>query len=258
VEWWKRSTVRGYQPGVLSGAWELAPREYSTLRAAYRDALRSLDKRLEEVVRSFQEAGRWDNTLMILTGDHGQAFGEHGFLFHCYRLWEPVVRVPLWVRFPRGAQADTVAKGWASLVDVFPTVLREVGAPHHQTPHGQSLQGLIDHQRTEPVLAVSDGLPVGARTHYLGGEDRLQVWDAPLAAAYQDETKVIVDLYTGQVRRYNVQLDPDETIDSLSDLSGEHDPLVSAAAEAARGLSGELRGTISPEIVGRLRAWGYD
>jgi arylsulfatase A-like enzyme len=71
--------------------------------------------------------GAWDDTLVIVTSDHGEEFEEHGGTSHGRNCYEETAHVPLVVRIP-GVAAKTVSRR-VSLVDIVPTILELVGAP---------------------------------------------------------------------------------------------------------------------------------
>jgi len=76
--------------------------------------------------------------LVVFTSDHGEAFQEHGLLGHGISLYEEVLRVPLFVRYPDGRPARSRAP--ASGVDILPTVLDVVGLPALPGLAGTSLR----------------------------------------------------------------------------------------------------------------------
>jgi len=100
----------------------------------------------EEVWFTDQQVGRllayvasqpWGaDTAIVLTADHGEAFGEHNHVGHGRELWEPLVRVPLIVYVP-GAKPKRVASK-RSHIDLAPTIMELVGAP---LPSDRSLRG---------------------------------------------------------------------------------------------------------------------
>ena len=80
----------------------------------------------------------WNDTAIIVTADHGEAFGEHDMYKHAFELWEVLVRVPMFVRVPGGRPRTLEAR--RSHVDLTPTVLELMGvtAPS-DTFQGRSL-----------------------------------------------------------------------------------------------------------------------
>jgi arylsulfatase A-like enzyme len=87
----------------------------------YRDMIAFNDHHFGELVSALQARGLWDDALVIVAGDHGEAFGEHEVMGHISGLWEEQVRVPLLVKLPN-QQQESVATYLVSLVDITPTV----------------------------------------------------------------------------------------------------------------------------------------
>ena len=79
----------------------------------------------------------WQNTVVIVSADHGEAFGEHGMYKHAFELWEVLTRVPLFVVGP-GIQARRIDER-RSHIDLTPTILQLMGVPVPSDMHGQSL-----------------------------------------------------------------------------------------------------------------------
>jgi tetratricopeptide (TPR) repeat protein len=98
---------------------------------AYVDA--ELGKLLDEVAKGEGLA----DTLVVLTGDHGEALGEHGETGHGYFAYNTTIRVPLIIAGP-GTEALRV-KETVSHVDIFPTVCEVLGLDKPPTLHGESL-----------------------------------------------------------------------------------------------------------------------
>ncbi len=88
---------------------------------AYLNSLTYTDSFMESLVQSLA-ADSSDTPIFVFVGDHGQAFGEHGFRFHGHHVWEEVVRVPFIVYDPQSPRAGEI-EGAYQLIDVFPTVL---------------------------------------------------------------------------------------------------------------------------------------
>jgi arylsulfatase A-like enzyme len=78
-----------------------------------------------------------DRTVVVLTGDHGEAFGEHGEYFHGREIWDEVVRVPLLIHVPGAAPRRITRR--VSHVDVAPTVLDLAGLEPDPGSRGESL-----------------------------------------------------------------------------------------------------------------------
>lgn len=103
----------------------------------------------------------WANrTSILVTSDHGEAFGEHGMMRHGFELWEPLVRVPLIVHVP--GLEPTRVKERRSLVDLVPTMLDLVDA--HPVPHREEAPaGSSDFVSGTSLLADVLGTPAPPR-----------------------------------------------------------------------------------------------
>jgi arylsulfatase A-like enzyme len=109
------------------------PRE----RALYDGEVWFTDQEIGRLLR-FVEAQPWANeTAIILTADHGEAFGERGHWGHGREVWEPLVHVPLVVSVPGVAPRRIKAK--RSHIDVVPTVLELMGIAEDKELRGTSL-----------------------------------------------------------------------------------------------------------------------
>lgn len=83
--------------------------------------LRYGDWAVGEVERLLREGGIYEKTLLIVTADHGEAFGEHGFVFHDGSPYDEVAHIPLLVRFPHGDRIGRV-NALTQSIDVLPTL----------------------------------------------------------------------------------------------------------------------------------------
>ncbi|MCI4330739.1 MAG: sulfatase-like hydrolase/transferase [Thermoplasmata archaeon] len=255
LEWWRYAALRMDKTRALAGTWRPSAREYRMIHRLYRDMIAQLDRRVARVVRSLKESGRWDDTLFILTSDHGQAFGEHDFLFHGYRVWEPVLRVPLWVHYPAGADAGMRVNEWASLVDVAPTVMEAIGQSVNGFPSSYPLTALHRAPRPAPVVGIADGVHVRQVLESLCGPERVRFWDGPMVATYHGDRKVIRDVWADRDSQFDLAEDPDELHDLGAQAGGEE--LRAVALEAGRRLVAQPAPTQSPDVENRLRSWGY-
>jgi len=113
--------------------------EIRWLRLRYDEAIMGLDHELEAIVRGLADRGLWENTLLVVTGDHGELFGEHDLLTHGNSLYANVLRVPLLIRPPSGTSSSTRVNGAASLRDLPRTILELSGFDPGLVP-GRSLQ----------------------------------------------------------------------------------------------------------------------
>ena len=89
----------------------------------YEAALRYLDSHVGHLLEELEADGVLDNTVVIITSDHGEEFGEHGLWWHAHSLYLPALHVPLVISWPRGVPADVRVGREVTLQDVAATVL---------------------------------------------------------------------------------------------------------------------------------------
>lgn len=90
-------------------------------REGYDGEVAFTDHHIGRLIDFVKAAPFGKNTAIVLTSDHGEAFGEHGMYRHGFEIWEPLVRVPLIVHVP-GAPARRITER-RSAIDIVPTVL---------------------------------------------------------------------------------------------------------------------------------------
>lgn len=114
----------------------------------YDHEIRYVDLWVGRLLEQLAARPDWGRTVVMLTADHGEAFGEHGYRFHGQGLHEHQLRVPLIVRVPEAPAAVVTPR--VSLIDVAPTLLDLAGVPEDDaeralmTLRGRSLLGALD------------------------------------------------------------------------------------------------------------------
>jgi arylsulfatase A-like enzyme len=254
-EWWRATRGRMDRSSAIMGDWHPTSGELERLRAFYREGLNTLDVRIASIVREFKESDRWDSTLLVLTSDHGQSFGENQMLFHGLRVDDLLLRVPLWMRLPDRVSGGSVRSERVSLIDVAPTIYRVAGVPPPPGMSGISLLDPIHVPDTRAIFAIADGIH--------SEESRLARWasessnsvDTEWAAVYRGNWKVTVNPSRGIATATDLNSGV-----STSDWNG-HAELLSLREEAvgvARLLRRDPAKRASREVEERLRSWGYD
>ena len=124
-------------PGVVP----LGP-DSGTDDATIRNRLRMLssaDDAMGEIFKALEETGQLDNTVIILTSDHGYFYGEHGLDRERRLAYEETARVPLFIRYPSLIRAGTTIDDFVLSVDDAPTILDLAGLEIPGDVHGRSL-----------------------------------------------------------------------------------------------------------------------
>ena len=118
-------------------------RHLEHLIALYDGEIRFTDDVLRQVVESLERSGIADDTLLIVTADHGDEFFEHGDIGHTKTLYDEVTHIPLIVRWPRGIPGGRSIDVPVSLVDLAPTVYQILGLEPPPGLEGDSLVPLL-------------------------------------------------------------------------------------------------------------------
>jgi arylsulfatase A-like enzyme len=128
----------------------------------YDDAIAYLDRRLGALLDELQRRGVLEDTVVIVTSDHGEHLGDHMLFFHGCSLYRQLVEVPLVVVCPKRVPAGRLVAEPVSLRDLPATVLDLLGLANDDAFPGRSLARLWDEasdeaaQMREPLLMETD------------------------------------------------------------------------------------------------------
>jgi arylsulfatase A-like enzyme len=111
--------------------------------AAYDAEVRFTDTQIGALADALEAAGRLDDTLFVVTADHGEGLWDHGESGHGLHVYEEAVRVPLVVRWPAALRRARRLSGPVSLADLRPTLLELTGAIEERPGDGTSLAALL-------------------------------------------------------------------------------------------------------------------
>jgi len=243
------------------GLREFDDRQIELTRATYDAALAELDDLFARLIQALQARGHLDDTIVVLTSDHGEHLGEQHMLDHQYSLYQPLLRVPLIVhypaRFPAGRDSRPVMH-----FDIFPTLLELAGvAP----PVGlrSRAESLLEPPRPRTRLAedpASSKVAVAMVRQSHPGWDP-SAWQRRLRALFEGQHKLIWGS-DGRHELYDLAADPSES----SDLFGGHRELAARLQQVLDSYVESLQpceraGTPAPELtpqeIERLQALGY-
>ena len=211
---------------------------------AYDGELRATDAELGRLVAALQARGRWDRTVLIVIGDHGEGLGQHGEPAHGLA-WDDHTRVP-WVIHGPGIEPGTIDEV-CSATDLLPTVLPLLPA--------LSLERLEDQcSGVDRLAGPGEGAPVHTQSSPRQREDRA------LDHAVTDARWKLLRTSAGEERLYDLLADPHELEDVAAQHPGERERLARAldaslAAERADA-DGRVRAATEAEQAG-LQALGY-
>jgi arylsulfatase A-like enzyme len=179
-------------------------------RELYDGELAYVDHHFGRVLDALAKRPFAERTIVIVTSDHGEAFGEHGLYRHGFELWEELVRVPLVIHVPGvAAQRVKVRRG---AIDVTPTILDIFGV----TPPAAGEKGALRGVSLLPDVLAPPGYVPSPRVIYI---------DMP-AGPYNDSREAYIEndlkLITSGPRAlglFDLKSDPEEKRDLLDDTA---------------------------------------
>jgi len=178
--------------------------ELGFILASYDGQVAAMDAALGDLIAALKARGRYENALIIVTADHGEMLGEHETVGHMGRmLYEPLVHVPMVVKFPGTVHPRGRTDHPVQLVDVTPTALAAAGAPMIPGMQGQPLP-----EPMHAVVAEEDINPFLVASYGAG-------YDRAIRVVYDGDYKLITTS-RGDRMLFDLAHDPGET-DNLAE-----------------------------------------
>lgn len=122
----------------VSGRVAMDEDDFESLKSLYDGAISYLDAKIEELVSCLRQREMLDETVVIITSDHGDNFGDHGLMGHELGLYDSLLRIPLIIRYPPLFPAGRRVTEQVQLLDIFTTILEILGHEGVET-QGRSL-----------------------------------------------------------------------------------------------------------------------
>jgi len=168
----------------------------------YRQEIRFVDEQLGRLFRAMDANGVFDTTIVIITGDHGEEFGEHGGSHHKATVYSEVIRVPLVMWIP-GIKGSLIKKPTSTMY-TFPWLFL-----HHDEMLRTETEKIIRNE-IGPMMRATDGAVIIE----LVGHDRMQ------SSLVYETHKVNYDFITQRLEVFDLRTDPSEQRNLLFTSSG--------------------------------------
>ena len=189
---------------------EMPGRDFEILEQLYDCEIFYLDYRIGELIDFLKKAGAYDNSMVIITSDHGENIGDHNMMDHQYCLYNTLLKVPLIIKYPQELNLKNKKNnGLVQLNDIFPTILDALKIKNSQS---KSIQGtsLLSGRKREFGFAeyLWPQPKKEAITRHLGTVD-FSPFEHSLVSVFSKKYKLI-ERSDGRDEMYNLEKDSSE------------------------------------------------
>ncbi|MFC7231478.1 sulfatase-like hydrolase/transferase [Saliphagus sp. GCM10025308] len=219
----------------------LLEEDVDDLLTLYDGEVRFVDEQIGHIIEHLRNIGIYEETLLVITADHGEAFGEHDRFGHHPNLYDELLRVPLVIRVPGTDSRDVEQQ--VSLVDLGPTIYDIVDIPIPDNVQGTSFAPLLrGDTMDEPVALVT-----------AKGGDRLACRTSHWKCFWRrdDETVELFDLRSDREEVMDVSTDNPEHVSRFKEIMEEY------ITEAEATDTDLPKMSKSDEVEERLKDLGY-
>ena len=233
----------------------LSPDDLRHLIALYDGEIAWTDSQIDQILQKLDAAGLGDETLVVITADHGEEFFEHGHFGHKRTLYDESIRIPWVMRYPGKIAPDQRITTPVRILDIAPTLIEWAGAEPLPATLGRPVQPLLEGESSYGAKATVAELAVGTLT------------GRPQLALRTDRYKLLVHADGhAAFALYDLTADPEELRNvhgSNAGLTAEAQTLLEATLEdlkrtRTRHARPQLGSGRLPEDIEReLRSLGY-
>ena len=218
-------------------------------RSRYAGEVTYVDSQLGRFIEALKRKGLYDNTLIIVTADHGEAFGEkHDEIVeygHGKHLYDTTQHVPLIIKLPGNEGFKGRTKNIVQLIDLAPTMLDYLRIPFPDTFEGRSLLGALN---GEPLSKAGVAY---AECQRIAGGQRI------LASVRTRKNKYIHDYVREEHKLYEILVDPAEA----ANIYSRNPKLAKSCYQDILDVLGKPveteRITVDPRVLEQLKTLGY-
>lgn len=161
--------TRDEQRAINEKTMSVSERDKVWIDALYKGELSYQDEKVGFLLKALKETGRLEDTVVVLTNDHGEEIFDHGTIGHGWQLYEEMIQAPLMIHYPKVLPAKKVSH-MLEHVDLPPTLLELLGLPPMQGIDGRSMLARIANDNSSDpldyIVSTSDN---GKRTVISGG-----------------------------------------------------------------------------------------
>jgi arylsulfatase A-like enzyme len=199
---------------------DLTPGQIQAARIAYESCISYLDSQIWFLFEELRQRALLDNTVVIITSDHGELFGEHGLYGHGNCLYRPVLQVPLLIIYPPSVPAGFEVAEPVSLRDLPSTILNLVTPKGSSSIPGSSLTRYWSPSDDKPKEASAILSEISAPCRVPPDHGRSPVSSGKMQALLEGGKMYIKNLGNGREELYDFESDPNEQTNLVETMEG--------------------------------------
>lgn len=234
---------------------KITGKERRHIVSQYDGGIAYVDFHIRELIKKLKKTELYENSIIIITSDHGEAFGERDFIQHENSVYQNEVHVPLLIRYPGAGQGKVVDKV-VSGVDIMPTVLDIL---NYEIPGNLQGISLLKPEHLDDRIVMSESFSSRKKLKW---HKRFYNTER---AVFSGRMKLITSTLKEQ-EFYDISTDPNETRNIYSknaDVAVDLEALLNQWIANVKEESPYLKGSVVPhnkidqDTLDRLKALGY-
>ena len=219
------------------------------VRERYREEVKYVDTEIGTLLDAIASSGKQNNTIVLLTSDHGEGLGDHELIGHVSHLYEEALRVPLIISWPGQLTESVVINEPVSHIDLLPTLVELLNLEDSQRRSGQSLAALLTNpsQPRDNIEIIAETFrPESTRDRKTLIKDGFKLIVTP-----RDAHTELYNLQNDQREMTNIASEDTETTSGLDKLLAQRMTRAQSIAAATE------EQVLTDEEIERLRSLGY-
>lgn len=239
---------RSMEKEVMQLKRKATENERNHLISQYDGGIAYIDLHIGKLIGKLKELSLYENTLIIITSDHGETFGERNLVGHGVSVYQDQIHIPLIIKYPNIDKADVVDE-LVSSIDIMPTILEVLGHDISEDVQGKSLVKIDPWQ---PREVISESFPYGGWIDWHPRFDRVE--RAIFSGSYK-----FISSTDGKKELYDLEKDPNEKKNLYNANDNKSIALETKLVQWLKDVKEESGSAakLSKEALGRLKALGY-
>ncbi len=251
--------------GFFLGRRKFSPEEIQQLNEHYDEEILYVDDLIGDIVDLLVEKQIWDETIFIVTSDHGENIGDHGMMDHVFSLYETTIKIPLLIHYPRLFPPGTRDGQFVQILDILPTLLGMIGVDDERI-HFQGVDLTKNDPRNERAVICEYDYPQQVLSNYSKKEresEALAKFKRRIKSIIFNDHKFIwgddgrhelYDLGTDRGETFNL-IDQAESFEIKTDLQNKMEIFIRNYKMIGQRKDGSKK--IDEETLRALRSLGY-